>query len=251
MAIFASARLKIERAYEHIEEFEALAGWYCVPSLHSAVSEYDPATGSSKIILKSEPLPPHAPLIFGDVIHCLRAALDHAAYDLTHGKTDKNFISFPFGETRESLKATMKGGKIRVAGEAATNAILNDIRPYRIDEATNEPGNVALWMLNKIDNIDKHRTLLLATSQLTMSASRIRMHPRSNINIQNVTLISEGGGSNDMMQIGGEIMQIDGSTSVQIIISEPDFFKGEPVIPTLRQLSQFTTQTVEILERHA
>lgn len=244
MSNFPAARLKIDRAYTHIAEMQALCDWYCAPQLHTmTVQENAPG---SEIGLQSEPLPPQAALIFGDAVHSLRSALDHAAFALTAGKSRKNSISFPFGKSLVSLKATVKGGDIKVASPAVLDAILKEIRPYLIDEDTGEPGNAPLWMLNKLDNIDKHREVLLTTSVVQTHIKRLDFD--ANIVFQDNVFISDGGHQGAIMGLPGMPVQGQYTTTVDIIINEPDFFHGEPVVPTLHQLAQLTTSALDILE---
>jgi hypothetical protein len=247
MTNFPGARLKVDRAYTHIDELQALSDWYCVPDLHLPSFESNTATGAGQIFLQSEPIPPQTALIIGDAIHCLRAALDHAAFDLTKGKAQKEFISFPFGKSLESLKATIKGGQIQVAGPAVIDAIIDEIRPYLIDEDTGEHGNAPLWKLNKLDNIDKHREVLLALSKVHTKIESLRFTNPSII-VQDVTIITPGGYQGAVMGISGSITNGHGTTSVEIVFDEPEFFSGEPVIPTLHQLAELTASALDILE---
>lgn len=247
MSKFPNSRLKIDRAYTHIHELEQLIAWYCAPDLHSPILQHD-AAGHSKMVLQSEPIPPQTALIVGDAIHCLRAALDHAAYTMTTGKVKKEFISFPFGKDRASLEGLINGGNISVAGPAVTKAIVEQIKPYLIDENTGEQGNPALWAMNKLDNIDKHREILLATAEVETHIESLTFPPQYNIAVHNNTFGSVAGQHHEIINIDIPILHAQGTTTVEIVFNEPEFFPGESVLPTLLQLAELTTGAIDILE---
>ena len=92
----------------------------------------------------------------GDVIHNLRAALDHLAQHLaligcpTLTDAELRQIEFPIAETSTKYESE-KARKVKGMKPEAIEAI-DRLKPHK-------DGNNALWRLHELDNIDKHRTL--------------------------------------------------------------------------------------------
>jgi hypothetical protein len=89
----------------------------------------------------------------GDIVHNLRSALDHLAYQLVvvgSGKEPSRRVEFPIAKdvvTYEAEKARKVEGMRPVAIKA-----IDSVKPYK-------GGNDPLWRIHELDNIDKHRTL--------------------------------------------------------------------------------------------
>jgi hypothetical protein len=102
---------------------------------------------------------PDIPAIAGDVIHNLRCALDHLAFNLvivgaTWGETPPEKwedIQFPIFHSFKSYEAG-KGRRIQGARREAIEAI-DRLKPYK-------GGCEALWLLRRLDNTDKHSFIL-------------------------------------------------------------------------------------------
>jgi hypothetical protein len=111
-----------------------------------------------------EPIPVEFALITGDVLHNLRAALDHTVYQLACAQLGEpttepyRWAAFPVAESEEKYKAHSKQSIGRLTG--ATVAAIDSLKPYR-------GGNIPLWRLSALDNIDKHRLVLTVASALT------------------------------------------------------------------------------------
>lgn len=96
----------------------------------------------------------------GDVIHNLRAALDHLAQHLAligcPTLTDKELrqIEFPIAETYAKYESG-KTGKVKGIKPDAIEAI-DSLKPYGDGDGE---FSALLWRLHALDNIDKHRTL--------------------------------------------------------------------------------------------
>lgn len=132
--------------------------------------EMDPETG--KYVLSVHDLPPTDPtwsLRVGDVVHNLRSALDHLAWQLVilDGGTPYKKTQFPI------RKSPLKDGQPSptqlqpaISNQAILDA-LEAVQPYR------RPGTEsadyrhdALWRLHRLDIIDKHRLLLVVRATL-------------------------------------------------------------------------------------
>lgn len=104
----------------------------------------------------------------GDVIHNLRSALDHLAWELSKWETgepgDPIRCCFPIGWSPDNYEA-MKGRAIAGMAPEAKKAIDN-LCPYKDGIAiSSEP----LWKIHHLDIVDKHRHILIAGCQIRFS----------------------------------------------------------------------------------
>jgi hypothetical protein len=151
---FILLRIKVERAKEHFRDLERETLACRGKTKRVPLNEDDPQT--KQIISQHwEELQvyPFAILaIAGDVIHALRSALDHLAYQLAvvggEGKTPSRRIAFPIAKDRDTYEAE-KAGKVEGIGPEAVKAI-DALKPYK-------GGNDTLWRIHELDNTDKHR----------------------------------------------------------------------------------------------
>ncbi len=98
------------------------------------------------------------PVLIGDAIHNMRAALDLMACDLVrlNGKRFDN-VSFPFAQTASALEQQIKDKNFKRAHPDAV-ALLRSLKPYK------DKGDVALRAIHDLDIMDKHQALLPAVS---------------------------------------------------------------------------------------
>ena len=100
-------------------------------------------------------------IVAGEALHALRSTLDHLIWHLIeiNGSTPKEGVSgFPIYDTLDKYNAE-KTRKTDGCGKFVLD-IIDRARPYKT-------GNIYLWILNKLDNIDKHRLLIaLAVSNV-------------------------------------------------------------------------------------
>lgn len=128
-----------------------------------------------KIVLYCGRLPKELPLAIGSGIHSLRSALDTAVSALMKGMTGKDAerVNFPFHQTERELRAEFAPRFSRCANcdisrqKKAKLHELSEYLPEFVDLLFDsfkpwKEGNLALWSLNKLDNFQKHRILLLA-----------------------------------------------------------------------------------------
>ena len=119
--------------------------------------------------------PPEIPAIAGDVIHNLRCALDHLAFQLVSvgvslgesppSKWDD--IQFPIAHSAdiyEGRKRRRVQGMTRQAVEA-----IDALKPYK-------GGNEPLWLLHKLDNTDKHSFILLAGEDVILGGMSLKAY---------------------------------------------------------------------------
>lgn len=152
---------KIERAKEHFLDLHTEIAYFINSDPHKIVAKKDAQTG--KVIgitfLHVSPTPARIPLLAGDTIQNLRSALDHLAHQLwlmTPCADPNVYVNFPITNSAKQLKAELCG-KVQRFREDAKNVILR-IEPYKQGEGHQ------FWLLNRLNNIDKHRLLLACST---------------------------------------------------------------------------------------
>jgi hypothetical protein len=104
----APIRVKVERAKEHIRDLEAEVSSFLSTNPYMVGTKRDPQTRRLIYYLVSVRNPsPRISAIIGDVIHNLRSALDHLAYQLVlaGGARPSTQTYFPISEDATKYKA--------------------------------------------------------------------------------------------------------------------------------------------------
>jgi hypothetical protein len=152
---------KLQRAEDLLAELDRTLAEFLGKKLHRLGQK---PTGPHEItyfIEYLEPTPAQIPLIAGDVLHNLRAALDHSVYQLVClqiGEPTEPYTwpAFPIGDD-EADYGEVRNRRLRKknVGElnAATIAAIDSLKPWK-------GGNTPLWQLSELDNLDKHRLVL-------------------------------------------------------------------------------------------
>jgi hypothetical protein len=154
------ARVKIEWAKRHLRSLAAEI--LALEHIHVVIRKDDSEVPPHPITFLHDGFPKVPVLSFdavclaGDIVHNLRAALDHLAQQLaligcpTLSQKELRGIEFPIAETLAKYESD-KARKVKGMRPEAIEAIDN-LRPYK-------GGNDSLWQLHALDNIDKHRSL--------------------------------------------------------------------------------------------
>lgn len=146
-------RAKTERAEQHIRDVEGAIRAFRLDA-YDVGEKTDAQTGQCVYYLsRADEVPPFLGCIIGDAIHNLRSALDHLAMQLhiagDGGQDDR--IYFPIFDSAERYETEMLGEKQSARQDAVK--LFNETEPYQGGAGHN------LWLLNKLNNIDKHRRL--------------------------------------------------------------------------------------------
>ena len=130
--LFHGARLKIERANEHINDLYLKFRDFNKSGPYSILVENNPETGDSFLqISADQTIPDNILLIVGDAVHNLASALDFAVSDMefaTLGTRDR-FTRFPFHESRDKLVIAVNGGLKKKTTKAVIGHIVEWIQP--------------------------------------------------------------------------------------------------------------------------
>lgn len=244
MALQASDRLvlvrvKIERAKKNLSDMEAEIR--ANRDKHSQVVIRDDYTkvscGFSQMssyppIRKVPRLPASAIATAGDVVHNLRSALDHLAYQLTMVGTPSvepsRRIEFPIAKdatTYESEKARKVQGMRPEAIEA-----IDRLQPYK--GGCN--GDI-LWRLHELDNINKHRTHLTVAHDYLLFADWM----------PGEYLVGIAGTPHFTGVEGFDVnVQEDMQLEVEKSLGESEIVQGNALLPTLHQMMDFVDDLV-------
>jgi hypothetical protein len=226
MALTAYARLvllriKVERAKENFRDLERVILASRDKYLHVSLREDEPETAHWEHL----PVYPFEILsVAGDVIHSLRSALDHLAYQLAivgSGKTPTRKVEFPIAKDRDTYEAE-KARKVEGIRPDAVEAI-DALKPYK-------GGNDALWRIHELDNIDKHRFVFVIAKDALFEAPWFTdempylIRPRTLKT--DAPLFSGVFGSEVENNVNFEIEEAVNQTQVS---------EGDALLPTLRQ----------------
>jgi hypothetical protein len=154
---------KLTRAQHHLDILGQEITRWRDSKPYILTDEIDPNTSWNVVYLEPlYPLPDNIPLTVGDCLHNLRASLDHLVHALAFANkpsltdTEATETSFPIFRYSDGFHSRGKG-RIRHVNPRA-QAIIDGLQPYRIgDNAVRH----WLWLLEKLNNVDKHRRLLV------------------------------------------------------------------------------------------
>ena len=236
------ARAKIERSERQVDELKiALREWVAAIGNPATIRSVEHKTDWKQITgtLAGIKPPVECSVILGDCVHNLRSALDHLvaamapAYEYT--------TQFPVfwndtPETRKTIKKRLK----HVFPPGA--ALVKDLQPYH--RRPEDPRSDPLWVLSELDNIDKHRLLLVVNPKLADGQIRFRVGGK----VHEVTL-SKSPDWNPMalgavpfrITLNGpeanDEVQVDASATTAVVFAKTGLkCDGAEIFPTLRDL---------------
>lgn len=150
--------LKIERAQRHIDELEALVDAFMKPNPYKIIVKYNSDADQSILYAASNPLiPPEISIVAGDVIHGLYSSLDHLAHELVvaNNGSPSTSTSFPISKHTPTSKDEKTRYERQVCGmRQEAIEIIESMNPH-------EGADNNLWTIHKLNNINKHRRLVL------------------------------------------------------------------------------------------
>jgi hypothetical protein len=240
--LFRGSQLKIKRANQHIRELNEILNAFQKTHFYRLSME-DNADLRKNIVTFSvtEEIPSDVPLVIGDAVHNLCTALDHAVYEMLilSGGSAGVWTKFPFEKTRQELEATLQGGTIQRLGLDLITLIMEVIQPYK-------GGNDPLYGLHDLDIVDKHRLILPVLSFTTLShvvvASRENTQAVSGDSLkvkpgERLSILFSGSDRFDLKDYG--------QPTLHVLFDNIEVFKGQPVVPTLHQLSQLVSGIIQ------
>jgi hypothetical protein len=211
-------------------------------NVYSLESVLDAETGAQTLrFTKSTALPDEVPLIIGDVIHNLHAALDTAMWAITPESHRARAIKFPFYELQSELTGQLTKGQMKdVYAPEIVRLIIDDIKPYR-------GGNDRLYGLHDLDIVDKHQLLISVIDGVHLGGVSGTMggNPFTNLNF----FINGLGQINAIKGLGVVKIRNYGKASFHLRFAEGEIFKGKDFIPTVNELVALVSSAVDAIDR--
>lgn len=165
---------KLDRAKQHLKEFNTACAEFAAQEPYTVMKQ---KSDPRRQRFRFHPGPPHLGLVFGEVVHSLRSALDHVVYELTRDNI-KNLprkdryealrrSSFPICTTTAQWERDPEcfNGGLDKAGSVVPDAlaVIKGYQPFS-GFAGQAPENHPLALLRSLDNRDKHRKLVVMAS---------------------------------------------------------------------------------------
>jgi hypothetical protein len=153
--------LKVERAKRHVTDLEKEIRAFLETNPYKVVTKSDPNTRRLIYYLANvDPTPDCLPLLAGDAIQNLMTALDHLAYQIVCSDTadqppNPRSIYFPIADSAKEYE-DRKHRRMQGARPETFDAV-DALEPYK-------GGNDPLWVLSRLNNIEKHRQLITVGS---------------------------------------------------------------------------------------
>ena len=198
--------------------------------------------------------------MIGDAVHNLRAAFDLIACSIVElGTGNRTQAQFPVFSTVQnfSKKATLP----RYVGGAPENAIdtVERLQPYHGGD------NQALFVIHKLDVLDKHRMIIPVGSAYRSVSLGLPKQFIEQVAAMGGS-IPEGFGTHSWRPADPQFPMKDGATlltvkaaaredegdknqkfSFDVAFGEGQVVDGQPVVPTLEQLVQFSVSALKIV----
>jgi hypothetical protein len=226
-------RAKVERARKHLRDLaeEILAAGNVRTTVVG--TNGDPKSGQALQEFVTLPrLPIDVVTTAGDVVHNLRSALDHLAFQLAivgRGKEPSRRVEFPIAKDSKTYEAE-KTRKV----EGMLPEVISEIdrlRPYK-------GGNELLWKVHELDNIDKHRNLFSVDHDYLFYSDWFDGDYWLKTGAPNFASVFDGNAEHDT--------QIEIDTAV----SRQQFAPGDSLLPSLRKLVDEVERVIYRFKQH-
>jgi hypothetical protein len=244
---------KIARGEEHIDAVARFLWEYIDKTWNGVIEEHRDKPRPGAYLLTDLTPPLRAGIIAGDAIHNLRSALDHLVWDLVaknHG-TPTATMDFPLLLT----PPTDGGGKPRpfeLEGQVPSVALaeIERLQPYNAGNPS-QAAMTKLGMLRELDNVNKHRHIVLTTTRLGTGSFAFQPFEERAMTRWIVAGHMDDGA---VLMPDDPGMQMKARLALEIVIAQslpvgkepPAFPKAdEPLISTLRLLLAEVRQVVD------
>jgi hypothetical protein len=248
----AHSKFKIEWAKNHINGIKYLVDQ--IAAENTDIITIDNNSHPATVLIGPKNFIPAALVLhLGDAVHGLNSVMDFLWSGLARSCNPclASKVTFPRDETWENLRARLDDPKgyhaaIHKAFPKAKLFVLDVVKPY--NRGDGDPS--LIWNLNKIDNINKHRMLIVATHAISFD--------------RGFALVGSDGGTivhaaDAAIQTQGYPMTIGLTPPVQthdkpkatvtVVFGEPNHFRAQPVLETLVNLTDATCEVVKAFEK--
>jgi hypothetical protein len=254
----SSARAKIDRAKEHFNNLGSAVNARSAEQAGKTIStELEPNRRGFKLPQESDAHLAYWALIVGDIVHNLRCALDHLVLQLavlngTSLAVASESTFFPVCIDGTSFRSSVKGFKQHISRDAL--AALKAFQPYCAGKIKNIPSERSvLYIISKLDNIDKHRMLVIPDEGYTISDVTIRtkdgmvakppIKPDIWMPMKDRADLSSVDFSRVELE-GNETVDMDVYASVDVFLNEPELGLGAMKLRTFLRQSILHVETV-------
>ena len=250
----ALIQFKIERANEHITNLRNVIQGFFDSKPYLVSTKRDASRRLVYYLSNVQPIPANIAPIAGDAIQNLRTALDHLAWQLfqigTGGATNNRKVYFPIADD-----ATKYGAYLQSLSGFRSDAIatFRTIEPYKGGK------DEKLWVLNKLNIIDKHRLLVTVGSafqSLNLGAHITSQLQDNELGIPIPRLNAYFKPSENLfpLKVGDELFidAVDAQTNewldfrFNIVLNEIGVSEGEPLLSMLTDFSNVVSKTVSL-----
>lgn len=255
-AKLAQIQVKIERAKEHFTSLNNEVGAFYATKPYEVTTKRDSNRRLIYYLSKVDPVPTRIATITGDVIQSLRSALDHLAWQLylvgTGGKVNGEKVYFPISDNATKYSNYLRKLTYMRADAVAAFGL---IQPYKGGK------DEKLWVLSKLNNIDKHRLLVTVGSAFrsinigkhitTLSAPHFqeflgRPMPKMDVFLKpkdNLFPLEVG---KELFIDAPDAQEIPDLFRCHVIINEPEAIEGAPLIETI---NDFVTVVEDVVKK--
>jgi hypothetical protein len=245
----SSWSVKLERAREHILQFTESAAVCLHVRPEDMMLEGDINIGdgpfvTQSVIITSRPVPERLGAIAGDAFHNIRSALDHIAVALTHDERAAFVVTSAPSESR--LRDIEK---FLAAVPEAAGKLIRGAQPYQNESPESHP----LAILQRFDNLDKHRALVLVAAFFRTESAEPHDSPDAYVHAVRLGSGIGGAGLQELFSLDITIPQGSSLSVAFTIRGELTFAADGPVpgigvVPTLEKVFQFTSRLISDLE---
>jgi len=231
---FTLIRTKIERAKQHLHDLEVARNGFIISKPYRIERENDPQTGYNLYRIFDIQTPPvEMGLIAGDVIHNLRSALDHLAYQLVYvnGANPSKQTAYPIWDSAAEYKA-QRARRIKGMAQSAIDAI-DATEPYQGGKGA------GLWVLHYLDISDKHHALLtplINVTEASFTTPGFWDHGYKGVGGVSFPNFGKPLKHGDIIATREAEVDKDMNLTLDVAFTEPEVIEGRPVIKTLHCL---------------
>lgn len=250
-------QLKLERAKKHFIDLKAEIDTFRSSDPYEIGTKHDPKTRELiYYISRANPFPISFSIITGDVIQNIRSALDHLAYHLVMVGSG--------GDIKLGERAYFPTATSPDKFENAVRRKVQGMRPdviVRICQLEPYKGGKGhqFWVLNEINNIDKHRFLINVLTNISSNFANTAFSAFSKetdwltneqrdfmagifLRHRTARILKEG----DVLLRTPHESEVDENfkAMVEIAISEPEVIEAKPILLALQEFGKLVSDTI-------
>lgn len=251
---FAGPKLKFMRAKAHYENLKAVFEAYVATNPYGGFVDIDEKTRQKHYKIRiHKPMPIGVPVILGDVLQNLRAALEHAACCLAIQKNPAvniNDVGFPICRDVNEFKSKARNSIKKLSPEART--FIEDMKPYG-------GGEERFWLLHRLAIKDRHRlTLPVWIGGGPVGIKPVMHHPTTGEKIEFQSIFLNPADKYSPLEDGAVVLTapiekagIDDQIQValEIAIGDGELFAPRPLVPLLDSLGELVLEKLVAIEK--